>query len=265
MARQAGPRRGTDLHAALERIDPVNRATLELTARRHLSDATMCTLLGLDAEALEARRRAAADALAAELGTTREQAWARARELPEDEWPGGAESRLPEAIVPQRFDEAARWRLLATAALVVVAVGGLVALVSRGDTHRTADGATAPVPAASAPAAPAPARPASGPSGTAVVSPDGRRVRVAVRGLDPGTYALWLYTDVIGARRLAALRGPGGTLTVPLPADARSFAKLDLSRQPGGRTDEHSGLSVLRAATTELRPGAAVRLARPGI
>ncbi|MEA2307686.1 MAG: hypothetical protein QOH43_4966 [Solirubrobacteraceae bacterium] len=245
----------------------MSRATLELTARRHLSDATMCTLLGLDAEALETRRHAAADALAAELGTTRERAWARARELPEDEWPGGpASPPVPEAIVPQRFDEAARWRLLATAALVVVAVGGLVALVSRGDTHRAADSATAPAAASTpAPAAPAPARPASGPSGTAVVSPDGRRVRVAVRGLDPGTYALWLYTDVIGARRLAALRGPGGTLTVPLPADARSFAKLDLSRQPGGRTDGHSGLSVLRVATTELRPGAAVRLARPGI
>jgi hypothetical protein len=240
---------------------------LELTARRHLSDATMCTLLGLDAEALETRRHAAADALAAELGTTREQAWARAGELPEDEWPGGAASPLPEANAPQRFDEAARWRLLATAALVLVAVGGLVALVSRGDTHRAAGSATAPARAASAPApaAPTPARPASGPSGTAVVSPDGRRVRVAVRGLDPGTYVLWLYTDVIGARRVAALRGPGGTLTVPLPADARSFAKLDLSRQPGGRTDGHSGLSVLRVATTELRPGAAVRLARPGI
>jgi hypothetical protein len=237
---------------------------LQLTARRHLSDATIGNLLGVDAEALEARRAAAADALAAELGTTRELAWARACELPEDEWPGGAAPPLPEHSVPRRFDEAARWRLLATAALVGVAVAGLVALASRGD-DRAADRATAPAPAASAPAVPAPVRPVSGPSGTAVVSRDGGRVRVTVSGLDPGTYALWLYTDVIGARRLAALRGPAATLTVALPADASSFAKLDLSRQPGGRTDAHSGLSVLRVATAELHPGAMVRLARPGI
>jgi hypothetical protein len=126
-----------------------------------------------------------------------------------------------------------------------------------------------PAPAASvpaaAPAAPAPARPMSGPAGIAVVARNGGSVRLVISGLDRGTYEVWLYTDVIGAHPLAALRGPGGTLTVPLPAGARAFAVLDVSRQPGGLMGVHSGLSVLRVPTRDLRPGASVKLARPGI
>jgi hypothetical protein len=150
----------------------------------------------------------------------------------------------PAPATPRRRGRRSPLTIIA-GALVLAVVVAVVAFLAGGS-----DGSSKPVHSA-------PAR-SSGPNATLT----GRTLRVDVAGVLPagGTYEAWLFDSLVDARPLGLLHGATTTLTLPRGVDPARFRYLDVSRQAPGSTQEHSGRSVLRAATAGLGSGRAVRL-----
>jgi DNA-directed RNA polymerase specialized sigma24 family protein len=82
-----------DLAAALARLDPENRALLELSVRLGLPDGELAELMGAPADEVRRRRSELIDRLAAELGLEsreqRDELRATLPDLPERLWKSG--------------------------------------------------------------------------------------------------------------------------------------------------------------------------------
>jgi len=79
-------------------------------------------------------------------------------------------------------------------------------------------------------------------------------VRVELDGLrrPRGVYALWLFSSLITSQPLGTIDSGDGVITAPLPADAESYAYLDLSLERSADDRLHSGRSVMRIPTSVL-------------
>ena len=169
---------------------------------------------------------------------------------------------------PERDAEGTRRRspLMVIVPLLILAVlvVGLIALIAGGDDDEDAGspgqqaeqqqpGAGDGSGAAASDAEPRRVRLAAlgagGARGTAVITEDG--VRLRIRGLPRGRYEVWLYDNVIDARRIGRV-APDGTVRVKLPDNARDYRYLDFSREPDDGNPNHSGESVLRVPVEKL-------------
>jgi hypothetical protein len=137
---------------------------------------------------------------------------------------------------------------------------GIVVVASNGDDEES----NAPDQQATSPDRPAPAEAdgdtpdrirltsLGGGDARATATIDGNRLRLSLSNLPAGTYEVWLYDSVIDAKRIGRV-GDDGRVNAQLPANAREFKYLDVSREPNDGNPNHSGQSVLRVATSELR------------
>jgi hypothetical protein len=64
--------------------------------------------------------------------------------------------------------------------------------------------------------------------------------------LPAGSYTVWLYDNVADAAPLVRFKAATGTVDIRVPADARHYRYLDVSREPADGNPNHSGESVLR-------------------
>lgn len=256
---------------ALRQMSPEERALIELSLVRGVSDADIASLLGTEPHTVRERRDVALGELATAAGDGSERGRAaaadhlRGRERKADsgvatELDSDAAAAVDEAdgseaatASPQGRRRATRLGLALLGGLVVAALVALVlALVGKGGDPGAGVGAA---PAAK-PARLEPLIPGSATGTAHVVTRGGTtRLRVSVRGLpEPpkGGYVIWLYNSVGDARALGGqLRGTFTTDT-PLPPGYHRFRFIDISREPADGNRNHSGQSVLRLSVSSL-------------
>jgi hypothetical protein len=258
---------------ALRQMSPEERALIELSLVRGVSNADIASLLGTEPRTVRERRDVALGELATAAGDGSDRGRAAAAdhlrgrdrkadsgvatELDSDATAAVDEAEGSEAAAaqqPQGRRWATRLGLALLGGLVIAALVALVlALVGKGDDNGAGIGAAPP---------PKPARLepliSGSATGTARVMTSGgtTRLRLSVRGLPAppkGGYVIWLYNSVSDARALGGqLRGTFTTDT-PLPAGYERFRFIDISREPADGNRNHSGQSVLRLSVSSLR------------
>ena len=148
--------------------------------------------------------------------------------------------------------------LLAASAAIVL----IVVVAGGGDDEDEGS----PTTGATTPTATAPAEPSAdgepleltslreGVSGTVQVvdRSGGTVVELRPRGLDPGTYQVWLYDTVADAEPVRRFEGAPEVVRLRLPPDADQRAFLDVSAEPDDGNPNHSGGSVLRIPVGDL-------------
>lgn len=185
------------------------------------------------------------------------------RQARESQPPSGRAERQPrsadmfagEVKPPPRTPHRHRRRRALLALTVLAAVAVVVALSTGGDDDPGGNADSGPGQAApqGEPATAPLAKLGTGPgSGSVTVSGDRKRVQVSVEGLPPDGYEVWLYTSVVDAKSLGSFGGPNAELDGSLPGNARRYAFVDISREPGDGNPNHSGASVMRAPLADL-------------
>jgi Anti-sigma-K factor rskA len=265
---------------ALQELDAEDRALLELSVVREISDDDIAGLLGVDAGRIEERREAALHRLAELLGETGDGGieWITdtMRELPASRWnreedpghtgPIGIPDEIPPEPAPAAEPpapepppgEPRRWSSVRPAFLGALVIAALVALVvslaGKDDSEPSSSGSPAPSTSpgtTTGPSAQLGHISPSSASGAAdlVRTGKGTLLHVSVKGLPPppkGGYVVWLYNSITDARDLGgSLRGTF-TLQAALPGDYRRYRFVDISREPADGNRNHSGQSVLR-------------------
>jgi hypothetical protein len=202
--------------------------------------------------------RAGAAQLAAEEATVE-------RAVPEKDrgGDGGGAAPIPVVPSPRRFR---RGFLLICAAVAVVLLGAGSVVALNATDGDTGDGGS--VEPAAPPAQPQPQEPlepgaprlaplpgTEGATGTARL--EGQTLELTVTGLprSRGSYEVWLYDSIIEARPLGRL-GPAGRDRLAGRFEARGLSRyrfVDVSFEPRDGNRNHSGRSVLRIPTNELR------------
>ena len=278
------------LPAALADLDPGNRALLDLSLRRGVSDAEIGELLRKEptdvARGRDAVLELLADALEVDGHDRRDRVRQAVAALPDDAWAarGGdpaapspepkPQRPLPErdpdrAAVARELDDklylqpepgSRRGAVLAILGLLAV-LGALLALIlSGGDDGDSNESGSQPAPKQGEPS-PAPegdsARLAAlgGGPGDGTVSITDEGATISIRGLpnpSPGTYQVWLYDNIVRAKSLGTIEGGKGTVDVQLPPDARKYKYVDVSHEPDDANPNHSGDSVMRAPLEDL-------------
>jgi hypothetical protein len=251
---------------ALERLSPDDRALLELSLRRGVSDHDIAALLHVHREHVEHRRELALDRLSGDLGAD-SSAEAAALVGRSRRGNGHAPSQTAEPMSPTRgrrvtdhppLSEArrrARRRagLFAAAALAAGAVAlGLVLFGGGGKQPKLGPGPNPPAPAPQGAGPRVALTPvtANGASGSAQLR--GSRLRLRISGLPAGSYAVWLFDDVSDARQIAHFNGSGTALRASLPKGFQRHRFVDISRETADGNPNHSGDSVLRAPLAKL-------------
>jgi Anti-sigma-K factor rskA len=243
-------RHSEHMESALAGLSPDDRALLELSLLRGVSDEEIAGLLKVDTRRVQVRRDEALDSLIERLD--------------------GDAGRLDELLGHHDTAAAAREpraRRLATLGLVVLAavVLAIVLAVSRGGGEEPRGGERqqqpTPPPKKAKPApAPAPAAPAvalepfgaaSGARGSAGIA--GGSLELRASGLPKGAYTVWLYDSVIDARAIGRFSGTSGDVDVKLPKGYERYESIDVSREPADGNPNHSGESLLRAPLVELK------------
>jgi len=257
---------------ALRQMSPEERALIELSLVRDVSDADIASLLGTEPHTVRERRDVALGELATAAGDGSDRGRAaaadhlRGRERKADsgvatELDSDAAAAVDEAdgseaataSQPQGRRRASRLGLALLGGLGVAALVALVlALVGKGgDTGAGVGAAPAAKPARLEPLITGSA------TGTAHVVTRGgtTRLRLSVRGLPAppkGGYVIWLYNSVSDARSLGGrLRGSFKT-DIALPGGYERFRFIDISREPADGNRNHSGQSVLRVSVSSL-------------
>lgn len=229
----------------MARLDPETRALLELSSRRHMSDADLADLLRLEQEEVAERRRRAEQRLDLELGV-----------VPE-----------PAAAAPERGRS--RWIVAGVVGLTVAAVVAVV--LGTGNHEKSDQSKPAAAPRAGAketPSGGAPAAPTAkaGPVRTMQVLNDthgrgtaqlaGGRLRLRLGGfLTPngGGYAVWLFNSRDDARLLYSTADTTIASDLKLPRGYGRYRYVDVARAVPELRSPHSGLSLLRVPIAQLR------------
>jgi anti-sigma-K factor RskA len=242
---------------AVGRLDRADRAALNLSVLRSLSDTALAEQLGLakaDAKSLCER---ALGRLASELGVSVSDAQSAVAILSQGEWRAAERpSSVPKQCRPRRRSRVAAaptarrargrkrgqvWRKLATGSLVVGAALTSISVFAGGESA-TATAITAP----------SVAREAS--VGHVEILRGARpRLIISAPALAGGReYRVWLFNSIADSRSLGIIRSHG-TLEIPLPAKLRHYEYIDVARESAGGKRAHSGRSVLRASTEGFR------------
>lgn len=246
----------------LERLSPDDRALLELSLRRGVSDDDIAALLRVHREHVEQRREVALERLAEDLDADSRaeaaaligQSWRAAGEPATGE-PSRLRRRVTDLPPSPHVRRRARRRGGLIGLATLAAAGGALAMALSSSGDRPA-GSPKPAPAnpaargASQKAALAPIAPSGTASGSARLR--GSRLELSVSGLPPGSYAVWLFDDVSNARLVARLEGPRAKLRAALPKGFERYRFVDVSRDPADGNPNHSGESVLRAPFARL-------------
>ena len=250
---------------ALDRLDPADRALLDLSLRRGMRTEEIADVLGAEPESVEASRDEALRRIASDVGMSGDddldEVRNRLAQLPPSDWLGngsaagaGGEAEA-EAEAPRRRGSLRPLLLgLVLTAAVVVAIA--VATSDSGDDGAPSQSGSSnvqtPPPANGGPAAARlSAVGASGASGTARVS-DGR-LTLRASGLQTGgSYEVWLYNSILDARSLGTAKGAAFSVSADLPGSWRRFRFVDVSRERADGNLSHSGESVLRVPTRTL-------------
>jgi len=226
----------------MARLDPETRALLELSSRRHMSDADLADLLRLEQEEVTERRRRAEQRLDLELGV-----------VPE-----------PPAAAPKHGRS--RWVVAGVVGLIVAAVVAVV--LGTGNDDKSDQSKAAPRGAKETPSGGAPAAPTAkaGPVRTMQVLNDthgrgtaqlaGGRLRLRLGGfLTPngGGYAVWLFNSRDDARLLYSTADTTIASDLKLPRGYERYRYVDVARAVPELRSPHSGLSLLRVPIAELR------------
>lgn len=239
---------------ALQELGPEDRALLELSVVRGVSDEDIAELLGVDIARVLIKREEALGRVSALIGEDPEDVLRTMRGLPTARWRDDQEPRAvvrippepepePEPVSPPPPDEPddqGRFTLALLGGLAVTLVV-VVVLALIGD-----DDDQAPTPSEGAAAGNGALETvgSSGARGSARIQ--GSRLNLQVRGLPPGGYVVWLYNSVTDARPVAGRRRGSFTVDATLPGDFRRYRYLDVSREPADGNRNHSGQSVLR-------------------
>jgi hypothetical protein len=256
------------LEDALERLSPDDRARLELSLRRGVSDVDIAGLLHVHREHVEHRREQALERLTEDLGADSgaEVAVLVGQSVrAHDEAP----LELGKPMSPTRRrrvtdyppSSEARRRARRRAGLIAIAAlgAGAVALVialsaGGGDEPKVGPNPNAYAPAPQGAGARVALTPvtANGAGGSAQLR--GSRLQLRISGLPTGSYAVWLFHDVSDAKQIAHFNGSGAALHGPLPKGFQRYRFIDVSREPADGNPNHSGDSVLRAPLAKLLP-----------
>jgi hypothetical protein len=268
---------------AAAKLDPADRALLNLWVNRGLDDERLTELTGMSIDALHVRREKIVAQLAAELGLPDEDVREALEQIsPDDEAlsppaPNGVADAAPSpngavAVPEVRAPRSRRWPWLGLLALVVI-VAVVIAIIAGGGRSSPAPRPAARTPstattATPTPTVPGPVHPTTGnpvpppltalpggltrASGSVKLSGKVKHLKLSltVRELPAahaGHYEVWLYNTVIDSRPLGRLRNGHHRLTVHLPANVRHYRWIDISFQPVGAVN-HSGESELRAS-----------------
>jgi hypothetical protein len=256
---------------ALARLSPDDRALLELSLHRGVSDEDIAALLHVHREHVEHRREVALDQLVGDLDSDsraevatlvgrrgRANGEGLIEQAPVAPPPPGRRvtDRPPSPKAAQRRRRDAG--LVAAAALAAAATAVVIALSAGGEE---------PVlgPDPDPPPAPAPAPAPSGEEARAALAPvtsstqargdvdlRGSTLRLRATGLPAGSYAVWLFDDVSDTRQVARFKGPSASLRAQLPKGFGRYRSIDVSREPSDGNPNHSGASLLRAPLAKL-------------
>jgi hypothetical protein len=234
------------VEGALKELGAEDRALVELSVVRGVSDDEIASLLGTDPDTVRSRRDAAIGDLAAAAGDSSEVGQATTVDHLRSSGRAAGSAATAEAAGPER---SRRLTLALLGGLAIALAVALVLALSGGDE---------PEPSSSEGAA-ARLLPIAGgaPLGTVRVegSGDSARLRLRVRGLPAppkGGYVVWLYNSVSDARSLGGgLRGTF-SLDSPLPRDWSRYQSVDISRERADGNRNHSGQSVVRAPLAPL-------------
>jgi hypothetical protein len=257
--------RDREIGRSLQKVDPDDRAILDLSLRRKVKDEVVAAVLRLQPEDVAPRREAALDRLAAELGADHLE---RARlsevlsDLPEEQWPSELAGRepVPAPASPPPPERHRRRPLAAVAVIVVGALAGaLIGLLLFGGDEDD-KGSPAPRAAAKVAASPSVALESLVPGfpgrGTARIEGTGTNSRLvmSLRNLPPReeAYAVWLYNSIGDAKLVDRAVGTTFDVSRRLPADPAGYKYIDVSREPIDDNPNHSGASVLRVPIADL-------------
>jgi Anti-sigma-K factor rskA len=249
-----------DLEFALGRLTPSDRALVELSFRRGISDDEIAGLMRVERDEVERRRGAALDQLGQDV-----QADSRSDLLERlaESWTNG-DGASPNGAPEARSNGAALSSAVAArvrrprpvvvgAVLVGVAAAAIALVIAGGGSGEKTTRPAAPARPASpsAGATSAPVTPVGG-SGAVrgTVQLTGSTLHVRASGLGKSRYTVWLYNSVEDAAPVGNLHG--GRLDVRLPGGFRKYRFVDVSREPADRNPNHSGASVLRAPLSSL-------------
>jgi len=270
------------LSASFERLDPVDRAILELSKRRGMTDDEIADVMRSTPTAVTRRRRQSVDRIAVWMGAAdaddrkgvdRDLDRLLASDGATSSAGSGAAATRSGAATSTATEPAGRRGRWIVALVVVIALAVLGAALGIGLSRAgqgTAKGPGAPV--ATPEAGRAPAGSGSGPTRTARLTPlggdggrssavarvrpraGGRRLELEVGRLPAGgaRYGLWLFNTQADAVALAAFRRVPLSLSVPLPDDAARYRYIDVSAEPRDGNANHSGRSLLRVPTAQL-------------
>jgi hypothetical protein len=252
---------------ALERLSPDDRALLELSLRRGVSDDEIAALLHVHREHVEHRRELALEEISGELDS-HSRAEVAALIGQSCRVNGEAQADVPPTPSPTRRRRAAdlptsseaRRRVRRRTGLLALAVVGaagaaLVIWLSSGTDKEPTLGPAAPAPAPAATPSVAPRVPLSAVgsgSGRGTLQLRGSRLNVGISGLAPGSYAVWLFNDVSDARMIGHFSGTKARLDAGLPQGFQRYRFVDVSSEPADGNPNHSGASVLRAPMAKL-------------
>ena len=253
---------------ALSRLSADDRALLELSLHRGVSDEDIAALLRVHREHVEHRREVALDQLTGDLGSDSRAEVAtlvgrQARtngETPIEQAPVAppppgrrVTDRPPSPKAKQRRRRDAG--LVAATALAAAGTAVVLALSGREEPVLGPDPDPAPAPsppprADEARAALAPVTSNTQSRGTVGVR--GSTLRLQVARVPAGSYAVWLFDDVSDARQVARFKGPSTDLRARLPKGFGRYRSIDVSREPSDGNPNHSGASLLRAPLAKL-------------
>ncbi|HYI35175.1 MAG TPA: anti-sigma factor [Thermoleophilaceae bacterium] len=257
---------------ALQELGAEDRALLELSVVREVSDEDIADLLGVEISHVLIKREEALDRVAVLIGDSPESVLATMHDLPSARWrdegeeppptpetqpePEPGPEPEPEPVPEQPRQSRFMLALLGGLSITLVVV---VILALTGDddepvtepasppaADRGGDGALDPVAGSKA-------------TGKAAISGgDSPRLSIAVKGLpDPpsGGYVVWLYDSVTDARSVAGTARGTFDLRARLPGDYRRYRSIDVSREPSDGNSAHSGQSVLRVPLADVPGG----------
>lgn len=244
------------VEGALGQLGPEDRALIELSFVRGVSDADIASLLGAEPDAVRKRREDALGELAAAAGDGSNEGRASAVEhlrAHANSTEDPAEPR-PDPAAPKGRQERRGRRLLAAlvGGLAIAALVALVlALAGQNDETPGAGAGRPPEPAQLRPLIPGPA------TGTGRLTKrgDSTRLRLSVKGLPrprKGGYEIWLYNSVSDSRPLGGQPRGSFSTDTPLPAGYERYRFVDISREPHDGNRNHSGQSVLRLSVSAL-------------